>query len=181
MDEGADFNSSAVYQLTPSVWEHQSRRKRGAAYGGLFSLAEPEDPLITIRPHTTRERRHARQAPSDTQTAPPTEPPRQDEEVWTLYGLFQLSSHLVCNDGTTPSPNICGMDCSREFQFQFVLNSQCTDSTDVSCSSLATYAPIMCVFTAQTINRNYSSLSFSTFSTCIFASNQQTCFLSRIG
>ncbi|KAG8014531.1 Lysozyme C [Nibea albiflora] len=33
--------------------------------------------------------------------------------VWTLYGLFQLSNHLVCNDGTTKMPNICGMDCNE--------------------------------------------------------------------
>nr|XP_033481100.1 alpha-lactalbumin [Epinephelus lanceolatus] len=33
-------------------------------------------------------------------------------EVWTLYGLFQLSNHLVCHDGTTPSPNICSISCN---------------------------------------------------------------------
>lgn len=118
----SDFNTSAVYQLTPSMWERHSRRKRNAVYGGLFSLAELEDPLTTIQPRT-RGRRHARQAPSTTQPTPPTEPPHLDKEVWTLYGLFQLSSHLVCSDGTTPSPNICGMDCNGEFQFQFVLIS----------------------------------------------------------
>ncbi|KAG8014530.1 Sperm acrosome-associated protein 5 [Nibea albiflora] len=35
------------------------------------------------------------------------------ETVWTLYGLFQLSNHLICNDGTTETHNICDMDCDK--------------------------------------------------------------------
>ncbi|XP_038568399.1 uncharacterized protein LOC119898281 [Micropterus salmoides] len=86
-------------------------------------LGGHKDPLITIRPHA-RERRHDRQRPSKTHPTLPTHPkpstrptpstylPHLDEEVWTLYGLFQLSSHLVCN-GTALSPNICEMDCNN--------------------------------------------------------------------
>ncbi|XP_038566103.1 lysozyme C-like [Micropterus salmoides] len=97
---------------------HHSREKREAGYEGLFGLAEPQGPLITIRPHN-RERRDVRHPPSNTWPTPPTSarpstrPPQPDEEVWTLYGLFQLSSHLVCSSDMTPSPNICGMDCNN--------------------------------------------------------------------
>uniref|UniRef100_A0A3B4XTD2 lysozyme n=1 Tax=Seriola lalandi dorsalis TaxID=1841481 RepID=A0A3B4XTD2_SERLL len=46
-------------------------------------------------------------------TPPPARERRGAQEVWTLYGIFQLSNYLVCNDGTTPSPNICGLSCSN--------------------------------------------------------------------
>ncbi|KAM3622602.1 uncharacterized protein V6R79_000921 [Siganus canaliculatus] len=32
--------------------------------------------------------------------------------TWTLHGIFQFSSHLICSDATTPSPNLCGINCS---------------------------------------------------------------------
>uniref|UniRef100_A0A671TJC9 Uncharacterized protein n=1 Tax=Sparus aurata TaxID=8175 RepID=A0A671TJC9_SPAAU len=38
-------------------------------------------------------------------------PSHVDDNIWTLYGLFQLSNHLVCSDGESLSPNICGMSC----------------------------------------------------------------------
>ncbi|XP_030252451.1 lysozyme C, milk isozyme-like [Sparus aurata] len=68
-------------------------------------------------------------------TPPPTtpKPPHVDANIWTLYGLFQLSNHLVCSDGESPSPNICGMSCSQ-------LLDEDTDD-DISCvSTLFLYA-----------------------------------------
>uniref|UniRef100_A0A671TL55 lysozyme n=1 Tax=Sparus aurata TaxID=8175 RepID=A0A671TL55_SPAAU len=60
-------------------------------------------------------------------------PPHVDANIWTLYGLFQLSNHLVCSDGESPSPNICGMSCSQ-------LLDEDTDD-DISCvSTLFLYA-----------------------------------------
>ncbi|XP_023268197.1 lysozyme C-like [Seriola lalandi dorsalis] len=86
------FNTSAVTELIPGREDHPRRGRRNASFGGLFSLAELELPSTT--PPPARERRGA-------------------QEVWTLYGIFQLSNYLVCNDGTTPSPNICGLSCSN--------------------------------------------------------------------
>lgn len=89
--------------------------------------------------------------------------PRNGEQVWTLYGLFQFGNRLACRDNTTSSPNVCQEDCNSEFQFIFIYASlsqlvcadgtqsklwpglvgfsftvsQCTDSTDVSCCLLA--------------------------------------------
>uniref|UniRef100_A0A3B4T5Q3 lysozyme n=1 Tax=Seriola dumerili TaxID=41447 RepID=A0A3B4T5Q3_SERDU len=88
------FNTSAVTQLIPGKEDYPRRGRRNASFGGLFSLAELELELPSTDPPHTRERRGA-------------------EEVWTLYGIFQLSNYLVCNDGTTPSPNICGLSCSN--------------------------------------------------------------------
>jgi len=31
---------------------------------------------------------------------------------WTLYGVFQLSDHLICKSGDSASVNICQMDCA---------------------------------------------------------------------
>ncbi|KAK2817519.1 hypothetical protein Q5P01_025710 [Channa striata] len=37
----------------------------------------------------------------------------QNSDFGTLYGVFQLSNRLVCSDGMTPSPTICGLHCSE--------------------------------------------------------------------
>uniref|UniRef100_A0A4W5JMC1 lysozyme n=1 Tax=Hucho hucho TaxID=62062 RepID=A0A4W5JMC1_9TELE len=36
----------------------------------------------------------------------------EEETVGTLYGLFQLSDHVICSSGSTPSLNLCQMNCS---------------------------------------------------------------------
>uniref|UniRef100_A0A3Q1J6E3 Secreted protein n=1 Tax=Anabas testudineus TaxID=64144 RepID=A0A3Q1J6E3_ANATE len=43
--------------------------------------------------------------------------PPQPPQSCTLYGVFQLPSHLACNNGETPSSNICGIPCSSELTF----------------------------------------------------------------
>ncbi|XP_076583530.1 uncharacterized protein LOC143318896 isoform X2 [Chaetodon auriga] len=107
------FNTSAINELTPGMDEHHNRGKRGLSYGGMgFSLAMLEDPSVTIPPHI-RGRRHAMRPTPNARPPPPTSPPHLDDEVWTLYGLFQLSNHLVCSDGTNATPNICMTDCSN--------------------------------------------------------------------
>uniref|UniRef100_A0A3Q0RZG3 Uncharacterized protein n=1 Tax=Amphilophus citrinellus TaxID=61819 RepID=A0A3Q0RZG3_AMPCI len=37
-----------------------------------------------------------------------------EQEVWTLYGVFQLCNELACSDGTNPSPNVCQINCTSE-------------------------------------------------------------------
>ncbi|XP_030596847.1 lysozyme C-like [Archocentrus centrarchus] len=36
-----------------------------------------------------------------------------EQEVWTLYGVFQLCNELACSDGTNPSPNVCQINCTN--------------------------------------------------------------------
>ncbi|XP_045578521.1 uncharacterized protein [Salmo salar] len=36
----------------------------------------------------------------------------EEETMGTLYGLFQLSDHVICSSGSTPSLNLCQMNCS---------------------------------------------------------------------
>ncbi|XP_073327831.1 lysozyme C, milk isozyme [Pagrus major] len=95
------FNTSVVNQLEPGRGEGQDRRKRHTDYGGVFSVAKLD-----------RVRRHAGKALRKT-TPTTSKPPHVGDNIWTLYGLFQLSNHLVCSDGQSPSPNICGMSCSK--------------------------------------------------------------------
>ncbi|XP_071360911.1 uncharacterized protein [Trachinotus anak] len=106
------FNTSAVNELLSGMEDDHHRGRRHASFGGMFSLAELEGLGSTVRPHT-RERRHAREPSSHGHPTPPIQSPQREEELWTLYGLFQLSNHLVCSDGMTPSPNICGTSCSN--------------------------------------------------------------------
>ncbi|KAM7394743.1 hypothetical protein PAMP_021529 [Pampus punctatissimus] len=112
VEEGSGFNTSAVYQLDPTTEGHPRRGKREAYYAGVFSLAHHGSHFSTVQPHT-RDRRHAEKPPSYNHHTPTTRPAHLDKKVWTLYGLFQLSNHLVCSDGITPSPNICNTDCNR--------------------------------------------------------------------
>ncbi|XP_061581280.1 lysozyme C, milk isozyme [Cololabis saira] len=96
----SDFNTSAVNQLTRDMGDHHSREKRETSSGGLFSLAKEVGQLSTEKPVTrVRGRAHLQYSSEE------------KDEGWTLYGLFQLCSQVVCSDGTTPSPNICGVDC----------------------------------------------------------------------
>ena len=45
--------------------------------------------------------------------------------TWTLYGIFQLSDHLSCSDGETPSHNECGKSCTGEFGVGLSDSTQC--------------------------------------------------------
>ncbi|KAM7419857.1 hypothetical protein PAMA_016796 [Pampus argenteus] len=111
VEEGSGFNTSTVYQLDPRTESHPRRGKR-EAYAGVFSLTHHGSHFSTVQPHT-RDRRHAEKPPSYDHSTPTTRPQHLDNNVWTLYGLFQLSNHLVCSDGVTPSPNICNTDCNN--------------------------------------------------------------------
>ncbi|XP_062282355.1 lysozyme C [Scomber scombrus] len=97
VEEWAGFNTSAVYQLNPTTENHPRRGKREVHSAGVFGLAKQGSLFRTTQNPPT----------------PTTRPAPPDEEVWTLYGLFQLSNHLVCSDGITPSPNICNIDCNN--------------------------------------------------------------------
>ncbi|XP_067355667.1 uncharacterized protein [Channa argus] len=57
----------------------------------------------------SRHRRHTKLPSLQVRPASPRQPPQN----CTLYGTFQLSSCQVCSNGSTPSANICGMDCSK--------------------------------------------------------------------
>ncbi|KAM8771689.1 uncharacterized protein AB9X84_023734 isoform 2-T2 [Acanthopagrus schlegelii] len=103
------FDTSAVNQLDAGTGKHHGKGKRDTSYGGLFSIAELD---AVTSPPPARGRRHAGKPPTKPKSTPP-EPPHVDDNIWTLYGLFQLSNHLVCSDGESPSPNICGMSCSQ--------------------------------------------------------------------
>ncbi|XP_008283201.1 uncharacterized protein LOC103359584 [Stegastes partitus] len=100
------FNTSKVHELG----ELHSRPKRGGPNGGSFSLAEEEAPLSTGQ-NRTRGLQHARQPPPSRPRLPQSG--EEDDDVCTLYGLFQLCGRLVCSDGSTPSHNICRMDCKE--------------------------------------------------------------------
>ncbi|XP_041839196.1 uncharacterized protein LOC121638451 [Melanotaenia boesemani] len=96
----SDFNTSAVNELSQKMGGRHSHGKRNAASGGFFGLAEEEGQLTTVQP-PVRGRRHSNLQQSS----------EEEEEVWTQYGLFQLCNGLICSDGITKSPNICGIDC----------------------------------------------------------------------
>ncbi|XP_029012033.3 keratin, type I cytoskeletal 10-like [Betta splendens] len=47
------------------------------------------------------------------QTRPGSSSPPPPQQNCTLYGVFQLSSCQACNDGVTPTKNICNLNCSE--------------------------------------------------------------------
>ncbi|CAB1413601.1 unnamed protein product [Pleuronectes platessa] len=44
--------------------------------------------------------------------------------TWKLYGIFQLSDHVICSDGETPSLNKCSKSCTD------LLDSDISDDID---------------------------------------------------
>jgi len=60
--------------------------------------------------------------PSIKVTSPPHLESAEDKnEVWTLYGLFQLSNHVVCNSTQSHSLNLCGLTCDSEYIYSLLL------------------------------------------------------------
>ncbi|XP_026215351.1 uncharacterized protein LOC113161765 [Anabas testudineus] len=55
----------------------------------------------------------------------PSWPTQSDPKNCVLYGIFQLSSCQACNDGITPTANVCGISCSN------LLDDDISD--DISC------------------------------------------------
>ncbi|XP_018922259.1 alpha-lactalbumin-like [Cyprinus carpio] len=45
--------------------------------------------------------------------APRVESDEDESEVWTLYGLFQLSDHVVCRSTQSRTLNLCGLTCDK--------------------------------------------------------------------
>ncbi|CAJ1052836.1 alpha-lactalbumin isoform X1 [Xyrichtys novacula] len=67
----------------------------------------------------TSAQKRAKEQSEPTECAPPPPPPsspQHPERVWKLYGLFQLSNHLVCrddDDDTDLSETICKINCKQ--------------------------------------------------------------------
>ncbi|CAN9493112.1 unnamed protein product [Ophioblennius macclurei] len=109
----SQFNSSSVSELICTSGSHPGRKKRAVSYLDLLNVAG-QDGRLGSAESNTQERRNPRNPASPVHVKPNSRLRYncvEDDETWTLYGLFQLGSHLACSDGVTPSPNICGMDC----------------------------------------------------------------------
>lgn len=137
-EKASGFNHSAVNELMLGVFNERmeagppTRNTQPTKPTPPPKQMRPDEPTRTNAPtrpdelpHRMKDgRRGKRAAPMDHSPAqqhptpsPPsdaTQPTRPTGTVWTLYGLFQLSDHLACK-GTTPSPNICGLNCTGEF------------------------------------------------------------------
>ncbi|KAK7165732.1 hypothetical protein R3I93_005723 [Phoxinus phoxinus] len=91
----SNFNTSAIKTITEpqNSGEHHGSRKGRSA----------------------RSRGKDKGRPSRKVTPPPHLESAEDKnEVWTLYGLFQLSDHVVCNSSTqSHSLNLCGLTCNQ--------------------------------------------------------------------
>ncbi|XP_029905478.1 alpha-lactalbumin-like [Myripristis murdjan] len=86
VEKSTGFNTSAVsQQVIDKTSTEPPRRGKRAAGGGKFGLAHYM-----------------------TQTTP-----GPATSLWTLYGIFQWSDHLICSSDASPSPNICEMSCTN--------------------------------------------------------------------
>ncbi|XP_051748961.1 lysozyme S [Ctenopharyngodon idella] len=77
-------------------------------------IIEPE------KPHESQGSRKGRSAKKGRPSAKVTPKPHLESgedknEFWTLYGLFQLSDHVVCNSTRRHSLNLCGLTCDKLF------------------------------------------------------------------
>ncbi|KAK9981546.1 hypothetical protein ABG768_001073 [Culter alburnus] len=71
----------------------------------------------TEKPHESQGPRRGRSAknvrPTKVTPKPHLESGEDKNEFWTLYGLFQLSDHVVCNSTQRHSLNLCGLTCNK--------------------------------------------------------------------
>ncbi|XP_052462615.1 alpha-lactalbumin-like [Carassius gibelio] len=93
----------------------------------IKKIAEPEEHSSV---QGSRHRRSVKGKGPRTTPRPATRAPRlgSDEdksEVWTLYGLFQLSDHVVCRSTQSHSLNLCGLTCDK------LIDSDTSD--DIAC------------------------------------------------
>ncbi|KAF4118301.1 lysozyme C, milk isozyme [Onychostoma macrolepis] len=71
-------------------------------------IAEPEEPRGGRGPRRGRSPRGKNKDDSSS-----NESNENKSEVWTLYGLFQLSDHVVCNSTQSRALNLCRMTCDK--------------------------------------------------------------------
>ncbi|XP_003201752.1 uncharacterized protein [Danio rerio] len=82
--------------------------------------------------HEFRHRRAAKGPakgrPAGKVTLPPPTTKPKNTEMWTMYGLFQLSDHVACNSTQSSKPNLCGLSCQK------LIDDDITD--DLACVKL---------------------------------------------
>uniref|UniRef100_A0A3P9L335 Glycosyl hydrolases family 22 (GH22) domain-containing protein n=1 Tax=Oryzias latipes TaxID=8090 RepID=A0A3P9L335_ORYLA len=88
-EQGSNFTTSLVTEAAAELSQENHGGKQG-----VMSNTEP--------PHA-RKRRHSNQGQSS----------GENDDVWALYGLFQLSSPQFCSSGEEASPNICQTNCNN--------------------------------------------------------------------
>ncbi|KAJ4944060.1 hypothetical protein JOQ06_012607 [Pogonophryne albipinna] len=120
VEKASEFNTSAVNQLIPRKKGSNLRRGRrdvdeSEGLRGSFSSVDlhqrkkrsSEHDSSSEEKHSSSEEKHSSSEEKHSSSE------EDEEEQWTLYGLFQLSDHLICSDGATPSPDrICNVTCS---------------------------------------------------------------------
>lgn len=106
------FNTSAVNKLTVPHDEVEGPPKRGGgrrgrrspgAGGSRFSVAK------FMGSSSSEEEGSGGSSSSSSSSSEESAEERGD--VWTLYGIFQLSDRVMCQSGSAPSLNLCQTDC----------------------------------------------------------------------
>lgn len=105
------FNTSAVNQLTVSHDNAMSpkphaglRGKRSPGAGGSrFAIAK-------FMGSKSSEEEGSGGSSSSEESA------EKRGDVWTLYGIFQLSDRVMCQSGAVPSLNLCKTDCQGDLK-----------------------------------------------------------------
>ena len=112
MELTSGFNTSAVNQLTvpqdssERPMGHGGRRGRRSpgAGGSRFELAR------FMGSRSSEEGSDS----SSSSSSSSEEAAAERGDVWTLYGIFQMSDRVMCNSGSVPSLNLCQTNCSGE-------------------------------------------------------------------
>ncbi|XP_076156530.1 uncharacterized protein LOC143139690 [Alosa pseudoharengus] len=99
------FNTSAKNQLTVPQDSKGSGNQGGRRRGRRSAGAGGSRPAISKLKGSKSEKGPGDGSSSSEESA------EQRGELWTLYGIFQLSDRVMCNSSSVPSLNICQMDC----------------------------------------------------------------------
>ncbi|KTF79464.1 hypothetical protein cypCar_00028066 [Cyprinus carpio] len=74
----------------------------------IKTIAEPQEPRSGPGPRRVRSPGEKNKGGSSS-----NESGEDKDEVWTLYGLFQLSDHVVCSSTQSRALNLCRLSCDR--------------------------------------------------------------------
>ncbi|XP_029480771.1 uncharacterized protein LOC115103885 [Oncorhynchus nerka] len=112
VEKATGFNTSFV---TPWRDDDDSPTRPAKDDNRPTRPTHPEHPPRRDKRHTGDS--HGDSSTESHQSSPSKEDSRkedssEEETMWTLYGLFQLSDRVICANGSTPSLNLCQMNCS---------------------------------------------------------------------
>lgn len=110
------FNTSAVNQLTIPHDKVEGPPKRRGGRRGRRSPGAGGSRFAIAKFMGSRSSEEEGSGGSSSSSSSSEESAEERGDVWTLYGIFQLSDRVMCQSGSAPSLNLCQTDCQGDYK-----------------------------------------------------------------